>query len=91
MIEFFTTNGVFILNTLVMLGIIVCAFLAVHFDELLPSIISLGATGAFVGLEFILLSAPDVAIAEVAVGAVLSTVCFVLALNKVKEDKKDEE
>lgn len=86
MVEFFSANGVFILNTLVILGIIICAFLAVHFDELLPSIISLSAAGAFVGLEFILLSAPDVAIAEVAVGAVLSTISFVLALNKVRED-----
>lgn len=88
MIEFFSENGVFILNTLIMLGVIVSAILTVFFDKLLSSIIALGATGAFVALEFIMLHAPDVAIAEAAVGAVLSTVLFVIALKKSKEDKE---
>lgn len=88
MIEFFTEYGVFILNTLVMLGVIVSAVLTVVFDRLLSSIIALGVTGAFVALEFILLQAPDVAIAEAAVGAVLSSVIFIVALGKAKEDKE---
>ncbi|MGE4484692.1 MAG: hydrogenase subunit MbhD domain-containing protein [Oscillospiraceae bacterium] len=88
MIEFFTENGIFILNTLVMLGVIVAAVLTVVFDKLLSSIIALGVTGAFVGLEFILLHAPDVAIAEVAVGAVLTSVIFIVALKRAKEDKE---
>ena len=88
MIEFFTENGIFILNTLVMIGVIVSAVLTVVFDKLLSSIIALGVTGAFVGLEFILLHAPDVAIAEVAVGAVLTSVIFIVALKRAKEDKE---
>lgn len=88
MIEFFTEYGVFILNTLIMLGVVVSAILTVVFDKLLSSIIALGATGAFVALEFILLHAPDVAIAEAAVGAVLTSVIFVVALRKSKEDKE---
>ena len=43
------------------------------------------------GLEFILLQAPDVAIAEVAVGAVLSTVLYIIALRKVNADREDDE
>ena len=40
------------------------------------------ACGAFVSLEFIVLQAPDVAIAEAAVGVVLTTIVFVVGLKK---------
>jgi uncharacterized MnhB-related membrane protein len=81
-------NGIVILNALVMLGIIVTAVLAIYFDKLLSSVIALGVTGCFVAFEFILLHAPDVAIAEASVGAVLSPAIFIIALRKVKEGKE---
>ena len=74
---------IFFLNFVVIAGIIVSAWLAVSFDDLLSSIIALGVTGTLVALEFIMLSAPDVAIAEAAVGAVLSTVIFIVGLRRV--------
>ena len=73
-----------VLNTFVIAGILVSAFLTVYFKDLLSSILSLGVTGAFVSLEFILLQAPDVAIAEASVGAVLSTVIYIITLRKVR-------
>ena len=81
-------NPVFILNTFVIAGILIGAYLTVHFDDLLSSIISLSVTGAFISLEFILLQAPDVAIAEASVGAVLSTVIYIITLRKVRGRKK---
>ena len=86
MIDFFSEYGVFILNTFVMLGIIASALVSVTAKKTLTSIIALGATGAFVALEFVLLHAPDVALAEVSVGAVLSSVIFIVALKKTKGD-----
>lgn len=74
---------IFFLNFIIILGILVSAWLAVSFDDLLSSVIALGATGTLVALEFIMLSAPDVAIAEAAVGAVLSTVIFIVGLRRV--------
>lgn len=82
-------NSIFILNTLVVTGIIAAAIMAVTFDKLLPSIIALGAAGLFITLEFILLHAPDVAFAEAAVGVVLTPVIFMAALRKVKEGSKE--
>jgi len=79
---------VFVLNTLVILGIVVSAILAVRFEKLLSSIMALGVTGTLVSLEFIILQAPDVAIAEAAVGAVISTAIFLIALKKVKEEQE---
>lgn len=81
---------VFILNTLVMIGVLVSAAYAVFSKNVLSSVISLGVTGAFVALEFVLLHAPDVAIAEAAVGAVLATTIFVIAVKKTT-GKGDEE
>ena len=83
-------SAVFSLNTLVVVGILVSAFLAVKLENILSSVIALGITGAFMALEFILLHAPDVAISEAAVGAVLSTALFVIAIRKTTE-KEDEE
>ena len=77
-------SWIFFLNFVVILGIVVSAWLAVSLDDLLSSIIALAVTGTLVALEFIMLSAPDVAIAEAAVGAVLSTVIFIVGLRRVK-------
>lgn len=83
-------DGFFSLNTLVIIGILVSAFMAVKLEGILSSVIALGATGALVALEFVILHAPDVAISEAAVGAVLSTAIFVVAIHKTtkKEDKE---
>ncbi|MBE6965003.1 MAG: DUF4040 domain-containing protein [Oscillospiraceae bacterium] len=81
---------VFILNALVLVGVLVSAAYAVFSKKVLSSVIALGVTGAFMALEFILLHAPDVAIAEAAVGAVLATTIFVIAVKKTTS-KGDEE
>ena len=86
-------NGVLVvvLNSLVLLGALASAIVAVQAKKLLDSVIALGATGSFIALEFLLLQAPDVAIAEASVGAVLSTVLFIIALRKVNAHKEEQE
>ena len=79
-----------VLNTLVLIGALASAVVAVRAEKLLDSVIALGATGSFIALEFLLLQAPDVAIAEASVGAVLSTVLFIIALRKVNAEKEDQ-
>lgn len=83
-------NALFSLNTLVIIGLLVSAFLAVKCEGILSSVIALGVTGAFASLEFVILHAPDVAISEAAVGAVLGTTLFVIAIRKTTK-KEDEE
>lgn len=84
-------DAVFILNLLIMAGAVLTAAYAVFSDRILSSVISLGATGAFIALEFILLHAPDVAIAEAAVGAVLTTTIFIIAIRKTTRKEDEEE
>ena len=78
-----------ILNVLILAGVVCSAVLAVLAQRILDSIIGLSAAGSFMAVEFLLLQAPDAAIAEAAVGAVLGTVLYVIALRKVigKEKK----
>ena len=80
----------FSFNTLIILGIVVSAVLAVVFEKPLSSVIALGITGGCTALEFVVLHAPDVAISEAAVGAVLSTALFIIAVKKTTK-KEDEE
>lgn len=75
-------NAVSVLNSVVILGIIVTVIMAAGFKKTLSSVIALAACGAFISLEFILLQAPDVAIAEAAVGVVITTIIFVVTLKR---------
>lgn len=78
-----------ILNILVVLGLVVSAILASHFENLLSSVIALGIAGLFAAAAFLLLHAPDVAISEAAVGAALSPLIMIVTLRKVNgRDKK---
>ena len=72
----------YILNMLIILGIVICAILTVTLKKTISCIISLAACGAFVSLEFIVLQAPDVAIAEAAVGVGLTTIVFGVGVKK---------
>jgi uncharacterized MnhB-related membrane protein len=83
-----------VLNALIMIGIIIAGFITVVVDDLLPCIIAASVLGTFIAIEFLLLRAPDVAIAEGAVGAVLTPVIFIIALKKVQDksrQKQDEQ
>jgi uncharacterized MnhB-related membrane protein len=79
-----------VLNVLVLIGTMASAVIAVQARRMLDSIIALAAAGSFMAVEFLFLQAPDVAIAEAAVGAVLGTVLYVIALRKIigKGDEK---
>ena len=85
-------NGilVFVLNTLAIIGAVAAAVVAVQAKKLIDSVIALAATGSFIALEFILLQALDVAIAEASVGAVLSTVLYIIALRKVRAEEDEK-
>ncbi|MCI5754538.1 MAG: DUF4040 domain-containing protein [Clostridiales bacterium] len=81
-------NWLLILNTLTQVGILACAVMAAFSKKLFSSVLFLGGCGAFVALEFLILHAPDVAIAEGAVGAVLGTALFFIALKHVVKEGK---
>ena len=73
-----------ILDVVIVLGLVISAILACHFENLLSSVIALGVTGVFCAAAFLVMHAPDVAISEAAVGAALTPIVFIVALRKMR-------
>lgn len=67
----------------VVLGLMIAAAVfTVITDRLLTAVIFSGALSVFAMLGYLLLGAPDVALAEIAVGATLATIIFLVTLKK---------
>jgi energy-converting hydrogenase B subunit D len=71
-----------VIQTLVVAGAVAAAAMALRFKDLLASVVSLGVMSLLLSVEFYLLQAPDVAIAEAGVGAALTTAIYVISVNK---------
>lgn len=84
-------SSFYILNGLIIFGMIISATFVFFLDDILQCIIAMSVLGTFLALEFLLLKAPDVALAEAAVGAILTPIIFIVTLNKVKFPKVKEE
>jgi len=69
--------------------VVIGAALAIWFRDLLASVIALAGASLLLSLEFYLLQAPDVAIAEAGIGAALTTAIYILAIRKTRP--KEEE
>ena len=68
--------------------IVVAAVIAVYLKDLVAAAIALAAMSLLLSLEFFILQAPDVAIAEAGVGACLTTAILVIAIRATK--RKEE-
>jgi len=70
-----------LLQALILIGLIASAYLAIKMKDLLACAIALGIFSFLLSLEFYILQAPDVAIAEAGIGAGLTTAIFILAIR----------
>ena len=72
---------------IVILGVImmVAAFLAIYQKNLLSAVIASGVISLLASIIYILLSAPDVAMTEAAIGSGLTTIVFLYTLNKIRK------
>jgi uncharacterized MnhB-related membrane protein len=72
--------------------IVIAALVAVLLKDLIAAAIALSAMSLLLSLEFYILQAPDVAIAEAGVGACLTTAILVLSIKATKrmEAEADE-
>ncbi|MDD2239550.1 MAG: DUF4040 domain-containing protein [Kiritimatiellae bacterium] len=77
-------------QALLLLGLIITAILVVAFKDLLFSAIAFAAFSLLLALEFYLLQAPDVAIAEAGIGAGLTTAILIIAIRGTKRLEEKE-
>jgi len=68
---------------------ITAAIFALYAKNLVSAIISAGVVSLLASLIYLLLSAPDVAMTEAAIGSGLTTVVFLYALNKMRKSGDD--
>ena len=79
------------LHSVLLLMIFTCASLALWFRNLYHSIIAMAAFSLLLALEFYLLQAPDVAIAEAGIGAGLSTAIGLIAISACRKKSANKE
>jgi energy-converting hydrogenase B subunit D len=64
--------------------LVLFSLLAVHFKDLIYSVIFLASSSLTLALLFFILQAPDIAITEAAVNAGLATLIYVIAIKKTR-------
>ena len=69
-------------------GILVSGVLAVCLKKLMPAMVSAGLASLFAAVSYVLLAAPDVAMAEAAIGSGLATLIFLYTLRKTSSGKE---
>jgi len=69
--------------------IVVASVFAVYLKDLIAAAIAVAAMSLLLSLEFYILQAPDVAIAEAGVGACLTTAILVIAIRATKRTEED--
>jgi uncharacterized MnhB-related membrane protein len=71
------------------LAILLMALIAVYNKKLIVAIVAAGVVSLFASVMYLLLSAPDVAMTEAAIGSGLSTIIFFYVVNKIRKNRKD--
>ena len=73
-----------LLLVLVCGSILVSGALAVCLDNLMGAMVSAGLASLFAAVSYVLLAAPDVAMAEAAIGSGLATLIFLYAIRRTR-------
>lgn len=73
-----------VVQLIILLVILACAVYAARAKDLLHATIALAVLSVMLALEFLLLRAPDVAIAEAAIGAAVTTALFIIAIRATR-------
>lgn len=78
-----------IIQAIVLIGVLITAYLTIRFRDLLSAAIASAAMSLLLSLEFYMLHAPDVAIAEAAVGAGVVTAIVVYGIAKTERWERE--
>ncbi|KYK33209.1 MAG: hypothetical protein AYK22_01490 [Thermoplasmatales archaeon SG8-52-3] len=68
--------------------IVIASIYAIYFKDLIAAAIAVAALSLLLSLEFYILQAPDVAIAEAGVGACLTTAILIISIRATKREEE---
>ena len=77
-----------IFAALLCVSILASGILAVRLSSLMAAMVSAGLASLFASVCYVLLAAPDVAMAEAAIGSGLSMLIFLYAIRKTADAKE---
>jgi energy-converting hydrogenase B subunit D len=80
-----------IMQGIILAALIISAYIIIRFRDLLSAAIAFGIFSFLLSLEFFILQAPDVAIAEAGIGAGLTTAIYILAVRGTQRFEEAEE
>jgi uncharacterized MnhB-related membrane protein len=78
-----------IVHIIIPILIVVASIFAVWFKDLIAAAIAVAAMSLLLSLEFYILQAPDVAIAEAGVGACLTTAILIISIRATRRMEED--
>ncbi len=78
-----------VLTITICVGVLVGSLLAIVLDSLTSAVVSAGLASLFASVLYVLLSAPDVAMTEAAIGSGLTTMIFLYTIKKTQGVKKE--
>ncbi|MEA2034550.1 MAG: DUF4040 domain-containing protein [Euryarchaeota archaeon] len=79
-----------LIQLFILVGLIIAALLVYRFQDLISAAIAFGIFSFLLSLEFFILQAPDVAIAEAGIGAGLTTAIFIVAIRGTQRNEEAE-
>ena len=71
------------------IGILIGAVLAVQLESLTAAVISAGLASLFASVTYVVLSAPDVAMTEAAIGSGLTTIIFLYTIKHTRKQRNN--
>lgn len=80
-----------VFHVLILIGLVVSAGMVFVLRDLLAAAVALAAFSLLLALEFYLLQAPDVAIAEAGIGAGLTTAVYIIAIRGTRRKEEVDE
>ncbi len=80
-----------VFHALILIGLVVSGIAVISFRDLLASAVAFAAFSLLLALEFYVLQAPDVAIAEAGIGAGLTTAIFIIAIRGTRRQEESDE
>lgn len=78
----------YLIQAFIGITLIASAIVAVRFRNLIAAVIAMAVFSLALSLEFFILQAPDVAIAEAGVGAGLTTAMYLLAIRNTTDEEE---
>jgi multicomponent Na+:H+ antiporter subunit A len=69
---------------------IVLAILSVELKNLIAAVVAMGGVSLVISFLFLLLQAPDVAMAEASIGAALTTAIYIIGIRETERSEKND-